>query len=159
MRKNGSHLDRYRKIHPTIGASDPGSLYGFFVVPCAVGSQDLRIISSGEHRTKGGKLATWEHVSVSVHNRCPTWDEMCIVKDLFWDDTECVVQLHPPKSDYINAMPYCLHLWKPKRAVELPPSIALAPKIPDEEKKRMKTATFAKTLVRWIRSEMLRHRG
>lgn len=28
----------------------------------------------------------WEHVSVSLRNRCPTWDEMCLVKDIFWRD-------------------------------------------------------------------------
>ena len=25
----------------------------------------------------------WEHVSVSLQNRCPTWDEMCRIKDIF----------------------------------------------------------------------------
>ena len=40
----------------------------------------------------------WEHVSVSYKNRVPTWDEMCKVKDMFWNDEECVVQYHPPKS-------------------------------------------------------------
>src|ERR1700679_2099300 len=34
--------------------------------------------------------AGWRHVSVSVENdrRCPTWQIMCKVKDLFWDDTD-----------------------------------------------------------------------
>ena len=56
----------------------------------------------------------WEHVSVSVidANRCPTWDEMCSVKDFFWGDEDCVVQYHPPKSDYVNNHPYVLHLWR-----------------------------------------------
>ena len=64
----------------------------------------------------------WEHVSVSLRNRCPTWDEMCLVKDIFWRDDECVVQFHPPKSEYVNLHPYCLHLWKKiGEAVELPP--------------------------------------
>lgn len=54
----------------------------------------------------------WEHVSVSYKNRVPTWDEMCKVKDMFWKDNECVVQYHPPKSEYVNVHPYCLHLWK-----------------------------------------------
>ena len=54
----------------------------------------------------------WEHVSVSLKNRCPTWEEMCTVKDIFWGDEECVVQYHPPKSEYVNTHPYCLHLWK-----------------------------------------------
>lgn len=55
----------------------------------------------------------WEHVSVSFANRTPTWDEMCKIKDMFWNEDECVVQYHPPKSDYVNVHPYCLHLWKP----------------------------------------------
>lgn len=59
----------------------------------------------------------WDHVSVSLTNRCPNWEEMSFVKSLFWDDDECVMQLHPPKSDYINNHRYCLHLWKPQHEV------------------------------------------
>lgn len=61
----------------------------------------------------------WEHVSVSLTStkrkveRCPTWSEMCFIKDLFWSDDECVIQFHPPKSEYVSNHPYCLHLWKP----------------------------------------------
>lgn len=54
----------------------------------------------------------WEHVSVSYPNRCPTWEEMCKVKNMFWNEDECVVQYHPPKSEYVNNYPYCLHLWR-----------------------------------------------
>lgn len=54
----------------------------------------------------------WEHVSVSLPNRCPNWPEMCFVKELFWDDEECVIQFHPPKSEYVNNHPYCLHMWR-----------------------------------------------
>ena len=54
----------------------------------------------------------WEHVSVSYPNRTPTWDEMCRVKDIFFDEEECVVQYHPPRSEYVNFHPYCLHLWR-----------------------------------------------
>jgi len=61
----------------------------------------------------------WEHVSVSMQKRCPTWDEMCEVRDIFWGEEDCVVQFHPPKSEYVNQHPYCLHLWKPI-GVELP---------------------------------------
>ena len=25
----------------------------------------------------------WDHVSVSLADRCPTWAEMCFIKDLF----------------------------------------------------------------------------
>lgn len=61
----------------------------------------------------------WDHVSISFNNRCPTWDEMCVVKDMFFDAEETVVQYHPANSDYINMHPNCLHLWKPQK-VEIP---------------------------------------
>lgn len=66
----------------------------------------------------------WEHVSVSVllanrKDRCPYWEEMCKVKDLFWDEDDCVIQYHPPKADYVSQHQYCLHLWRPI-GIELP---------------------------------------
>lgn len=58
----------------------------------------------------------WEHVSISArHNkkvRIPTWEEMCQIKDLFWDDEDVVVQYHPKKSEYVSNAPV-LHLWRP----------------------------------------------
>lgn len=56
----------------------------------------------------------WEHVSVTAHGkkRIPTWEEMCFVKNLFWNDDECVVQFHPPTSNYVNTHRYVLHLWR-----------------------------------------------
>lgn len=66
----------------------------------------------------------WEHVSVSLPNRTPNWREMCFMKDLFWDYEDCVVQYHPPKSEYVNNHNFTLHLWKPmKEKVPIPPSI------------------------------------
>ena len=61
----------------------------------------------------------WEHVSVSTYDRCPTWEEMCYVKRLFWDSEDCAVQYHPPSSVYVNDHPYVLHLWRPV-GVDLP---------------------------------------
>lgn len=57
----------------------------------------------------------WDHVSVSTNSRCPTWDEMCAVKEIFFSEDECCVEYHPRKSDYVNVWPYCLHIWKPQR--------------------------------------------
>ncbi|WP_456797599.1 DUF7694 domain-containing protein [Bradyrhizobium sp. USDA 4473] len=55
--------------------------------------------------------------------RCPNWEEMCFVKDLFWNEEECVMQLHPPHSQYVNNSRYCLHLWKPThRDIPMPPA-------------------------------------
>lgn len=66
----------------------------------------------------------WEHVSVSCTNRCPTWTEMCIVKNIFWEDEEVAIQYHPAKHDYVNLHPYCLHIWKPISAdMPMPPPV------------------------------------
>lgn len=64
----------------------------------------------------------WEHVSVRLIKgnkdvkRCPTWEDMCKIKDYFWDKTDRVVQFHPPESEYVNNVEYCLHLWRPTDA-------------------------------------------
>lgn len=107
--------NRYRQTHPTLGASPSNSTYGYFAVP--VGSVTLHVISSG----KAEKPGDWEHVSVSLPDRCPTWDEMCYIKDMFWNELETVVQFHPSSSKYVNTHPYCLHLWKKDGVHELPP--------------------------------------
>jgi hypothetical protein len=98
-----------------------GEPFGCFVIGgrYACGRQ-LRIIAAD------GSDTGWEHVSVSIPDstKCPSWDEMCLVKDLFWDAEEAVMQLHPPKSDYVNNHAGCLHLWRPVlTAIPLPDSI------------------------------------
>lgn len=73
----------------------------------------------------------WEHVSVSPYKRSytPTWDEMCSLKDMFFHDDEIVVQYHPAKSEYVNQMPNCLHLWRPiDQELPAPPSIMVGVK-------------------------------
>jgi hypothetical protein len=61
----------------------------------------------------------WDHVSVSLPDRCPTWEEMCRVTELFFHDDETVMQLRPPKSSYVNNHEFCLHLWRPQTAEEI----------------------------------------
>lgn len=107
-------------------ASDAGSLEGAFHL-MGPKAAELVIVSSGVDREFG-----WEHVSVSVsaRRRTPNWDEMCFVKDLFWRPDECVVQFHPPRSEYVNCHPFCLHLWKPIGVeIPMPPSILVGPKM------------------------------
>lgn len=57
----------------------------------------------------------YEHVSVSPKKKfnMPTWNDMCVLKDMFFEDDEEVYQIHPKKSEYVNVMENCLHLWKP----------------------------------------------
>jgi hypothetical protein len=110
--------------------SNPGDTYGVFVTPYKT---DLLFIIATDGT---GYAPQWEHVSVSVRNRkdvplsrCPTWEQMHLVKTLFWDNEEAVMQLHPPASQYVNAHPFCLHLWRPAHAtIPLPPSILVGPK-------------------------------
>lgn len=69
----------------------------------------------------------WEHVSICPKNRTPDWDEMCMLKEMFWNEDETVMQLHPPKANYVNNMRNCLHLWRPieqfSGLIPLPPDI------------------------------------
>lgn len=59
-----------------------------------------------------GDGSGWDHVSVSLERRCPTWDEMCWIKNLFFEAEERVVQFHPPVAEYVTNCKNCLHLWK-----------------------------------------------
>lgn len=113
-------LDKYRdrdfgyRIHG--GPGDAGN--GAFKV--YVGGRSFFCIASN-----GGG---WEHVSVSPCNRKratpPTWAEMCAIKDMLFEDEEAVVQYHPPKSEYVNSHPYCLHLWRPtSQEMPRPPKV------------------------------------
>lgn len=57
----------------------------------------------------------WNHVSVSPKHKfkIPSWNDMCILKDIFFYDEEEVYQIHPKKSEYVNLKSNCLHMWKP----------------------------------------------
>lgn len=70
----------------------------------------------------------WQHVAVSFGpkaTRCPSWEVMRYVKDLFWEPGETVIQIHPPASDSVRFHPKCLHLWRctDGREQPLPPEI------------------------------------
>jgi hypothetical protein len=108
-------------------ASDESyGLAGAFRV-IAPGGALLAVISSGPECEFND--TEWEHVSVTAEGRCPTWDEMCFVKNLFWNEHEGAMQLHPPKSDYIDYHPHCLHIWRPiKMPIPMPPLILVGPR-------------------------------
>jgi DNA-directed RNA polymerase subunit RPC12/RpoP len=75
--------------------------------------------------------AGWEHVSISPTRKSytPSWDDMCRLKDVFFKDDEAVIQIHPPKSEYVNNMPNCLHLWRcTYKDMVLPPAILVGVK-------------------------------
>lgn len=78
--------------------------------------------SEEEYRIIASTGRNWDHVSVSLADRVATWEEMCMIKELFFNEEECVIQYHPPRSKYVNVHPNCLHLWKPQRhTIPMPP--------------------------------------
>lgn len=111
-------LELGRIVRGDYASTKASGPYGAFIIfgPCG---QDLKIISSGACNESEG----WEHVSISVRQRPPNWQEMCFVKDLYWEPEECVLQFHPPHSEYVNNHPFCLHLWKSPDVIKLPPRI------------------------------------
>lgn len=115
-------LNHYRFIagEQTLAGGNPDpSNMGVFMVSLHRDAPPLRILASSG--------MGWDHVSVSLANRCPTWNEMERVKRLFFRDDETAMQLHVPPSDHKNCHPCCLHLWRPHDAeIPRPPSIMVA---------------------------------
>lgn len=112
MKKDLSRLDKYRqkddekRIYGMEGDQHNG-IYKVFVN----GRSFYCIVSNG-----GG----WDHISVGGKNkRIPTWDEMCAIKDMFFDKDEVCVQYHPAEENYINLAENVLHIWKPQN-IEMP---------------------------------------
>lgn len=97
--------NKFRVRAGRLGSDDSVGNAGAFFIPSRPGGPVLSVIASD-----GGG---WEHVSVSLPNRCPTWEEMCRIKALFWDDDDCVMQLHPPRAEWVNNHSFCLHMWRP----------------------------------------------
>lgn len=108
----------YRQADPSTGIVYSQDIDGWYLVPFD-GSTLKVIASDGEG---------WDHVSVSLATRCPTWDEMEYVRSLFFRDDETVMQLSVPRADHLNFHKFCLHLWRPQHAeIPRPPGILVAP--------------------------------
>lgn len=110
--------NQYRIKSGALASTDGEGNNGAFMIR----SLKIKVVLAAIASDQGG----WEHVSVSLPSRCPTWEEMCFVKNLFWDEDDFVVQMHPPKSDYVNCHPFCLHLWRKTGTndfCERPPSV------------------------------------
>lgn len=102
--------------------------YGAFIVELDETHRAMVIAADGEE-------TGWEHVSVHERyrknsgkwkQRIPSWEIMCIVKDLFFESDECVIQFHPKEEDYIDTTPYVLHLWRKEgEEFPMPPKICV----------------------------------
>ena len=99
--------------------------------------------------------AGWEHCSVSItdrYKRTPSWEQMCFIKDSFWNEDECCIEYHPAKKDYVNNHNYCLHIWKPiDQEIPTPPSLMVGLKkdYSPEEMTRLKSMIRNGELPRW----------
>ena len=109
MLKTPLDWEPYRKHHPLY--DDIGNrCNGYFWFPAR---RMVVLVSNG---------GDWEHASVSIVDRCPTWDEMDEVKRRLWGPSDVVMQLHVAADQHVNNHPYCLHLWRPlDRVIPLPP--------------------------------------
>jgi hypothetical protein len=95
----------------TIATDEDGGAYAV-----RMGKTILRVIASHG--------MGWDHVSVSLQHRCPTWEEMEYVKRLFFKNDELAMQLHVTPDQHINNHPFCLHMWRPHdKEIPLPPAI------------------------------------
>jgi hypothetical protein len=125
--KFSDFIEKCRETDGPMGTL-PGDLCGRFFIKHQ-GRRFIAVVSNGEDWKEGGLTGpAFEHVSLSTANRPPTWEEMCIAKDWFWEPEELVIQYPPPASEYVNFHPRCLHLWRPIGvAIPLPPSITVGP--------------------------------
>lgn len=112
------NLEKFRVQLPGYMPQNEGDIEGAFIIP--YGNKNLKVmVGCGEG---------WDHVSVSLRHRVPTWEEINWIKNLFFEDDETVIQIHPPKSQYVNCCKTCLHLWRPwGQEIKLPPRWMLAP--------------------------------
>lgn len=121
-------LEKGRETKDQRFATEVGQRFGFFRVKSPFTGATLRIMLAGDDpwKAEGMEGEPWDHVSVSRIDHPSTWQEMCFVKELVFDDDECVVQYHPAKKDYVNRHPNCLHLWYcPSVKFPMPPKICL----------------------------------
>jgi hypothetical protein len=114
--------EEHRVKGGVMGSDESYGNNGAFLVPLHQSIAWVNIIASDG--------AGWEHVSVHMvingEQKTPTWPVMCMVKNLFWDDEDCVIQYHPPKSKYVNNHKHVLHLWKPAGFdIPTPPTILI----------------------------------
>lgn len=117
-KKLPASLIRFRVDLPGYEIVPDDDIQGAFIIPYLI--YELKVVCGCGQR--------WDHVSVSLSNRKPTWDEMDWIRRLFFKPDEVVLQIHPPVDQHINYHPYVLHLWR-AWGVEytLPPRWMIAP--------------------------------
>ena len=97
--------DTVKEIPPPFLGIKRELLQSFRVQKCAF--KGMRVIVSIDLI----KEEFWLHVSYAYRDRIPNWEATKFVKDTFIGrDREAYIKLFK-ESEYVNDMPYCLHLW------------------------------------------------
>jgi len=127
MRKNPTkRIEQFRVTSGKLASDRSDGANGAFTI--VLGDAMILVIASDARDWGDLPGKPWEHVSVSLMYRCPTWNEMDAVKRIFWRDDETVLQLHVPREQHLSYCDTCLHLWKPIGvAIPLPPPETVAP--------------------------------
>lgn len=115
-------IERARVLEGPLASPAGNGLEGAFIIPGPRGDRLVVVVSDGRRWVECDLWPpSWEHVSAHVNGRrrCPTWEEMCFLKDQFWTADECVIQYHPPDLLRVNTHEHTLHLWRP-RGIDLP---------------------------------------
>ena len=129
---NWDFLNKHRVRRGYFGSSPEDGFNGMFEFAIPGEARRVRCIASDGRDLRGSELdglPQWQHVSVSFGpdcKACPSWALMCQIKELFFESEDVVMQLHPPKSQWINNHPGCLHLWRPvdpNTPIPTPPGI------------------------------------
>ena len=131
-------LSRFRVRTGPLASEDSIGNNGAFLIPFCLGPHKDEMVISDEPKPTHvfvvivSDMAGWDHLSVHVSiklrqlatERCPSWAEMCFIKNLFFEAEEAAMQIHPPASKYVNHHDCTLHLWRPyNRSLPMPPLI------------------------------------
>ena len=74
------------------------------------GNELLQVIIGHEERNEKNKKL-W-HMSISLQNRYPTWDEIKSARYELLPIGLTFMMLLPPPNEYVNVHPNCFHLWE-----------------------------------------------
>jgi hypothetical protein len=98
---------------------------GEFVIP-----HRLKNYATRKYLVVASNGMGWEHASIHImqgrESLTPNWEDMCYIKNLFWEESDTVIQYHPAKNDYVNVHPNVLHLWRAtEQAFPQPPKVCI----------------------------------
>jgi len=68
----------------------------------------LKVMLSLDYTHHGALL----HASISKPTVYPTWDEITVIKDLFFGDGMDAMMVMPKREDYVNVHKNCFQIWQ-----------------------------------------------